>query len=127
MRNRRRDQSFWAPVKQMWKTYHEALTILASMLVAGLVIGSLLTVTWYRHHRSSETLDQVLFPKEPDYVVLDHHPHVTDCFKVWTEDPHGNALLMVWSDGQIWRARTDNGKTLGQWELLAHVRSGGTP
>jgi hypothetical protein len=131
MRNRRRTPGHHETIRTLrygkgimgWlRAYHEALLILGVFLLLGVGGGYAIRSTMEPEH-----LDQLLFPQEPDHVLVTYKPYVVECFKVWTESPHGNSLLMVWSDGQIWRARTDNGNTLVEWELLAHVRTGETP
>ena len=113
-------------IRGWFRAYRTALTLLGSIFIAGLILGAL-SIAWQKHYGPGETMDELLFPEEPEHITLHQDPHVVDCFKVWTESPKGSCLLMVWSDGQVWSAYTDNPKTLGQWELLAHVRTGGTP
>ncbi len=122
MRNHRRTQTGGLRPIRWLKTYHEALLILGVLLLLGLGAGYAIRSTM-----DHEQPEELLFPKEPEYVVLNHSPQVVDCFKVWTESPKGNSLLMVWSDGQVWRARTDNQETVGRWEFMVHVRLGETP
>ena len=117
MRNRRRGTATRG-VLRTWLMHHrEALVILTAMLLAGVAIGTGMTLLL-----SEPATEQLLFPKEPEQV-----PHVVTTFKCWTESPKGNSILMVWSDGQVWRARTDNGTTISQFEFLVHVRLGETP
>lgn len=50
-------------------------------------------------------------------------PHVVEILECWSQP----GLLMVWSDGQVWRARSEKLEDLSDWTLLAHVRLGETP
>lgn len=127
MRNRRRGENPWAPVRRWFHIHREALTILGCMFLAGLIIGSLTTVSWQRHRQSGVSTDELLFPEEPTTITVDQAPKVVSCFKYWTETPGGNTLLMVWSDGQVWSAPTETPATLAEWTLFSHVRLGGTP
>lgn len=106
------------------RAYRTALMLLGSALLVGLIIG--VSGTGLLMSSYDQTQGPPL-PKDAERITLHQEPHVVDCFKVWTESPKGSVLLMVWSDGQVWRAHTDRPNTLGTWELLAHIRIGETP
>lgn len=118
MRNRRRGDSPWAPVRHWFKVHQEALTILGVCFAMGLLAGTLITL-WL----SEPAAEQLLFPKEPEHIMLQTTPHVVEILECWSQP----GILMVWSDGQVWRARSENPEDLSDWTLLSHVRLGETP
>lgn len=125
MRNRRRGESPWAPVRRWFHIHREALTILGVIFVCGALVG-MFVGGWIVVANPESWLRSTPL-EEPTIITLDQAPRVVSCFKYWTETPGGNTLLMVWSDGQVWSAPTDNPTTLAKWTLFSHVRLGETP
>ena len=128
MRNRRRGESPWAPVRHWFKVHQEALTILGVCFICGALVGMFvggwIVVTNPESWLKSTSPAQL---EDLSALTVNQAPHVVTTFKCWTESPKGNSILMVWSDGQVWRARTDNGTTISKFEFLVHVRLGETP
>lgn len=118
LRNHRRDHRRHHAIRTWWRHWGGLAILLAACVTVGLLIGHL------RNLRGG--LQGPLLLEEPTTITLDQAPRVVSCFKYWTETPGGNALLMVWSDGQVWSAPTDNPTTLAEWTLFSHVRLGET-
>lgn len=115
-------------VRAWWRAYRTALSIMGVLFVCGALVGMFVggwIVVTNPESWLSSTPPQG--PPDAEHITLHQDPHVVTCFKAWTESPQGSCLVMVWSDGQVWRAYTDNPKSIRSWDLLAHVRAGETP